>query len=172
MVEYGYSKTLADIHAKKTGQFQNSTLDICQRLCGRKIWVCPGGISLPVPKPLIQSTLYTGGKLWVAQPSTQDFSACVMSDADATLNCQLLLNFTPILQRGYNKFWFKCAKLLTSTVKIMLPHESDLSFAERNCFHFALVMCCFLAVVKCFQTRFALLFAHFSCHLLICRYPI
>ncbi len=23
--------------------------DICQRLLGRKIWVCPGGIPLPVP---------------------------------------------------------------------------------------------------------------------------
>ena len=50
---------------------------LCQRLWGRKIWVCPGGVPLPVPvKPLIHTPiLYCGGKFWVAPPWHTQFLA-------------------------------------------------------------------------------------------------
>ncbi len=57
-------------------------LDICQRLRGRKIWVCPGGTTqnLQYTLPCIVVASYG-----LRNRDTQYFLACVMSDADDIL---------------------------------------------------------------------------------------
>ena len=58
---------------------ENLTLDICQRLRGRKIWECPGGATQnTLPCPMVAS-------FGLRNRDIHDFSACVMSDADVTV---------------------------------------------------------------------------------------
>ena len=62
-------------------------IDMCQRLRGRKNWVCPGGVPPPAPTYALPYPMVASFGL--RDRDIQDILACIMSDADGFIKMSL-----------------------------------------------------------------------------------